>query len=59
MKVRLELEIKPTNYNKHKLQSMLVDKLYNLCDDWINDRDIPKLVFIVDEEDEVKKEDIN
>tara|TARA_R100000656_G_scaffold18659_2_gene17207 strand:- start:947 stop:1126 length:180 start_codon:yes stop_codon:yes gene_type:complete len=59
VKVKLEIEIKPNDYNKHKLQNMLVDKLYNLCDDWINDRDIPKLVFIVDEEDEVKKEDIN
>ena len=59
MKVKLELEIKPNDFNKHKLQNMLVDKLYNLCYDWVNNKDIPKLIFIIEEEDEIKKEDLN
>jgi hypothetical protein len=59
MKVKLELEIKPNNFNKHMLQNMLVDKLYNICYDWVNDKDIPKLTFIIEEADEIKKEDLN
>ena len=59
MKVKLELEIKPNNFNKHMLQNMLVDKLYNLCHDWVNNKDIPKLTFTIEEADEIKKEDLN
>ena len=59
MKVKLEVEIKANKFNKHKLRNMLVDKLYNLCHDWINNKDIPRLTFIIEEEDEFKKEDLN
>tara|TARA_R100000789_G_C2887439_1_gene116413 strand:+ start:181 stop:360 length:180 start_codon:yes stop_codon:yes gene_type:complete len=59
MKVKLELEIKSNTFNRYKIREILVDKLYNLCHDWVTNKDIPKLTFTVDEEDKIKKEDLN
>ena len=59
MKVKLEIEIRANNFNKHKIREMLVDKLYNICYEWVNDKDIPKLTFITSEDDTIKKEDLN
>ena len=59
MKVKLEVEVSATIYNKYKLKKVLLEKLYNICDQWVNEEVPPLLTFVIEKKDELTKKDIN
>ncbi len=51
MKLILEVQLTAEEKKLHDAESILAEKLYNTCDDWLNGRTIPELIFVYDDED--------
>lgn len=55
MKLIIEVELEDHELNNVDPEGLLVEKMYNLCDGWLEGTSIPKLIFVYDKE----KDDIN
>lgn len=51
MKLILEVQLTAEEKKSHDAESILAEKLYNTCDDWLNGKTIPELIFVYDDED--------
>lgn len=51
MKLIIEVQLTDQERRKDDHESILVEKLYNTCDSWINGNAVPELKFIYDDED--------
>ena len=55
MKLIIEVELEDHELNNVDPEGLLVEKMYNLCDGWLEGTSVPKLIFIYNKE----KDDIN
>lgn len=46
MKLIIEVELEDHELNNVDPEGLLVEKMYNLCDGWLEGTSIPKLTFI-------------
>ena len=54
MKISIELSIDSSNMSEREAKRQLVEKLYNLCSDWMKGDDMPFITF-----SESKEEDLD
>ena len=54
MKISIELSIDSSNMSEKEAKRQLVEKLYNLCNDWMKGDDMPFITF-----SESKEEDLD
>lgn len=51
MKLLIEVELTKRESEKKNAEQILVERLYNKCDDWLTGKEIPELIFVYDEQD--------
>tara|TARA_R110000787_G_scaffold32099_1_gene84855 strand:+ start:62 stop:274 length:213 start_codon:yes stop_codon:yes gene_type:complete len=51
MKLILEVELTSKEKKSSDPESVLVQKMYNTCNDWLNGDEIPKLIFVYDDDE--------